>query len=72
MADAPKRTHDPPTGQTPGRKEPKRRSTTSGRFLKRSLFSSAEKEKEEKDEKVSSVIILCQTVKCITCIGILK
>ena len=34
MADAPKRAHDPPTGQTPGKKQPKRRST-SGKFLKR-------------------------------------
>ena len=71
MADAPKRAHDPPTGQTPGKTQPKRRSTTCGRFLKRSLFSNAEKEQNvrvEKDQKVSSAIILYQIVKYITCI----
>ena len=71
MADAPKRAHDPPTGQTPRKKQPKRKFTTSGRFLKRSLFSNAEKEENvrvEKDQKVSSAIILYQTVKYITCI----
>ena len=76
MADAPKRAHDPPTGQTPGKKQPKRRSTTSGRFLKRSLFSNAEKErnvKVEKDQKVSSAIILYQVVKYINVLlGFLK
>ena len=84
MADAPKRAHDPPTGQTPGKKQPKRRSTTSGRFLKRSLFSNAEKErnvkvekdrnvKVEKDQKVRSAIILYQVVKYINVLlGFLK
>ena len=69
MADAPKRAHDPPTGQTPGKKQPKRRST-SEKFLKRSLFLDAEEENDvriEKDQKVRSAIILSQTVKCITC-----
>ena len=76
MADAPKRAHDPPTGQTPGKKQPTRRSTTSGRFLKRSLFSNAEKErnvKVEKDQKVTSAIILYQVVKYINVLlGFLK
>ena len=68
MADAPQRAHDPPTGQTPGKKQPKRRST--GKFLKRSLFPDAEEENDvriEKDQKIRSAIILSQTVKCITC-----
>ena len=68
MADAPKRSHDPPTGLTPGKKQPKRRST-SGKFSKRSLFSSEEKDvRMEKDQKVSCAIVLCQILKCITCI----
>ena len=69
MTDAPKRAHDPPTGQTPGKKQPKLRST-SGKFLKRSLFPDAEEENDartEKDQKVRSAIILSQTAKCITC-----
>ena len=68
MADAAKRAHDPPTGQTPGKKQPKRRST-SRKFLKRSLFPDAEKENNvriEKDQKVRSAIIPSQTVKFIT------
>ena len=54
MAEAPKRVHDSPTGQTPGKKPPKRRSETSGRFIKKSLFQSdAELEKNvEKGQKV--------------------
>ncbi len=70
MADAPKRSHDPPTGLTPGKKQPKRRST-SGKFSKRSLFSSEGKEKDvrmENDQKVSCAIVFCQILKCITCI----
>ncbi len=69
MADAPKRSHDPPAiGLTPGKKQPKRRST-SGKFSKRSLFSSEEKDvRMEKDQKVSCAIVLCQILKCITCI----
>ena len=58
------------------KKQPKRRSSTSGRFLKRSLFSNAEKErnvKVEKDQKVSSAIILYQVVKYINVLlGFLK
>ncbi len=68
MADAPKRSHDPPTGLTPGKKQPKRRST-SGKFSKRSLFSSEEKDvRMENDQKVSCAIVLSQILKCITCI----
>ena len=57
MAEAPKRVHDPPTGQTPGKKPQKRRSATSGRFIKKSLFQSEDIELEdvEKDQKVFNV-----------------
>jgi hypothetical protein len=37
MSDSTKRDHDPPTGLTPGKKPPKRRSA-SGRFTKTTLF----------------------------------
>ena len=70
MADGPKRAHDPPTGQTPGKKKQPKQRSTSGKFLKRSLFPDAEEENDvriEKDQKVRSGIILSQTVKCITC-----
>ena len=40
MAEAPKRVHDHPTGETPGKKPQKRRSGTSGRFIKKTLFQS--------------------------------
>ena len=58
MAEAPKRAHDPPTGQTPGKKPQKRRSATSGRFIKKSLFQSEDielGEDVEKDQKVFDV-----------------
>ena len=56
MAEAPKRVHDPPTGETPGKKPEKRRSGTSGRFLRKSLFQSdteLEQGVEKKNQKVS-------------------
>ena len=43
MAEAAKRSHDPSTGDTPGKKPEKRRSKKSGRFVKdanKSLFQS--------------------------------
>jgi hypothetical protein len=56
MADGPKRVHDPPTGQTPGKNPEKRRSGASGRFLRKSLFQSdtdLEQGVEQKNQKVS-------------------
>jgi hypothetical protein len=56
MAEGPKRVHDPPTGQTPGKKPEKRRSGASGRFLRKSLFQSdtdLEQGVEQKNQKVS-------------------
>ena len=55
MVEAPKRVHDPPTGQTPGKKLQKRRSDTSGRFIKKSLFQSDAdlKKNVEKENKVN-------------------
>jgi hypothetical protein len=53
MAEAQKRAHDPPTGQTPGKK-PQKRSAKSGRFVKKSLFQSEDEVGEDmkKDQKV--------------------
>ena len=68
MAEASKRAHDPPTGHTPGKKQPKRRSA-SGKFSKRSLFSSAESNENdvalEKDQKVSNAIMRYHSLICI-------
>ena len=68
MAEAPKRFHDPPTGQTPGKKPQKRdrRSGTTGKFLK-SLFQSEsdtglEKDVEKHDQKVYKILLLIYIV----------
>ena len=38
MSDSTKRCHESPTGLTPGKKPPKKRTVVSGRFTKKELF----------------------------------
>lgn len=53
MAEAPKRPHDPPTGETPGKKPQKRRSGSSGRFIKKTLFQLDSELEKDMEQKVS-------------------